>query len=118
MPRGLALSRDGTLGRATWSACRVPSAVSRSRAWELRSLELRRASEFIPRESCLVSCGGEYVLLCNGELCECWIANDFRRGVSRRDVALLSTLRQTRNSVCRHRSDHRNRSTFLHASTL
>ena len=92
LPRGLALSRDGSVGRTSRRAGRVSPTRACRCSRELSSRHVRRPRQHLSREGDLVSCRGEQLLLRVRELCERRFRHYVGGRASRWHAAVLSTL--------------------------
>ena len=76
LPRGLALSRNGTVGGASRRAAGVPPARARRRTRQLSPDDVRRSGQYLSREGDAVPRGGEHLLLRIGELRQRGLGHD------------------------------------------
>ena len=87
LPRGMAVSRDGPLGRPARRTGRVPPALSRGRPGQLPAYDIRRSREHLPREGAAVPRRREHLLLRDRQLRERRIADHVGDRPSGRDAA-------------------------------
>ena len=109
LPRRLALSRDGAMGRAARCAGRVSPTRACRRTRELSPHHVRRSRQHVPRESHPVPRGGEHVLCRVGELRERRVRHDIGDRAPGRNAAVLSAVRAGGPARGGSGSEHRHR---------